>query len=82
MSGSVCEVLEEMTWKDPDWDRGAVQCGVVWWGFKHHRALLQTTCGKALVANVAWSIYVLSTNHCPSVFKEQICHIHWATSST
>lgn len=29
-------------------------------GFKDHRGLLQTTCGKALVANVAWSIYVLS----------------------
>lgn len=29
-------------------------------GFKHHRGLLQTTYGKALAANVAWSIYVLS----------------------
>lgn len=29
-------------------------------GFRDHRGLLQTTCGKALVANVAWSIYVLS----------------------
>lgn len=48
MHVGVCvrEGAVQLTWKETD-------------GKKHHRGLLQTTCGKALASNVAWSIYVL-----------------------
>lgn len=36
-------------------------------GFKHHWGLLQTTCGKTLGSNVAWSVYVLCTDCCTAL---------------
>lgn len=38
--------------------------------FKHHRGLLQTTCGKALASNVAWSVYVLHADS-PTVHQNE-----------
>lgn len=46
------------------WSPGRADLERAWWGlgFKHHKGLLQITHGKALAANVAWSIYVLSAD--------------------
>lgn len=52
MSGNVCEVLDELTWKEPDGD----------WGLSTIEAFCKQHVERLWRANVAWSIYVLSAD--------------------